>query len=312
MTILVTGSTGFIGTALVQYLRTGGHVVRRLVRGAAHGPDEVSWMPGESINRDGLIGLDGVIHLAGEPIMGRWTEAKKQAIYHSRIDGTRTLCEALAKLGDRPPVLVSVSASGYYGSRGDTLLTEAGDSGNDFLARVCRDWEAACDPARDAGLRVVHPRLGLVLDPSGGALGAMLPLFKLGAGGPLGSGQQWWSWITRDDVLDVLLAALTDDRLDGPINAVTPHPVRNEDFTRVLGRVLNRPTVLRAPAFAMRLALGEAADEMLLASQRLQPARLQAIDHPWRRTELEPALRHLLGREAPDAQGAPATATDGK
>jgi hypothetical protein len=243
-----------------------------------------------------LEGLDAVVHLAGENIAtGRWTAEKKAKIRDSRVRSTRLLCDTLAGLKQPPKVLACASATGYYGDRGDELLTEESASGTGFLAGVCREWEAAATPAAQKGIRVVHLRFGMVLSGAGGALAKLLPPFRMGLGGALGTGRQYISWIALDDLLGVIAHALTTEALQGPVNAVAPNPVTNKEFTRTLGRTLGRFTLFSMPAAAARLAFGEMADEVLLASQRVQPARLLATEYRFRYPELEGALRHLLG-----------------
>lgn len=299
MTIAVTGSSGFIGSALVPFLTRAGHRVIRLVRSEPKaGEAAVRWDPESgALDTRVLEALDGVVHLAGENIAGRWTEAKKRRIRESRVKGTRVLCEALERLERPPRVLACASAIGYYGSRGDELHDEASTSGSGFLAEVCRAWEAAAAPAVRRGIRVVHLRIGMVLATDGGALAAMLTPFRLGVGGPLGSGAQYVSWITRDDLLGAIQHTLTTGELRGPVNAVAPHSVTNREFTRTLGRVVGRPAVLPMPAFAARLAFGEMADEVLLASARVAPRKLQASGYAFRDPDLERALRRVLGKE---------------
>ncbi len=272
--------------------------MRRLTRSGDSAEDAVLWDPSAgTIDADRLAGVDAVVHLAGESIaQGRWTVAKKARIRDSRVKGTRLLAETLAGLPTPPGVMVSVSATGYYGDRGNELLTEESAPGNNFLAGVGREWEAAADPAREAGIRVVHPRLGIVLSTEGGALATTLPIFKLGAGGRLGSGRQYWSWISIDDVVGAVLHALATESLEGPVNVVAPDPPTNAEYTRTLGRVLGRPTIFPLPAPAARIMLGQVADELLLASQRVEPARLKESGYSYRHPELEGALRHLLGR----------------
>lgn len=298
MKIAVTGSSGLVGSALVPFLTTGGHEVVRVVRRPATQPDELFWAPAdEPLDPARIEGIDAVVHLAGESIAaGRWNDEKKRRIRDSRVRSTRLLAEAIAKAENGPKVLVCASAVGYYGDRGDEVLTEASAPGGDFLADVCQEWEGAADPAREAGTRVAHLRFGMILSPQGGALAKMLTPFKLGAGGKIGSGRQYWSWIAIDDVLDVILRALTDENLSGPINTVSPTPVTCTEFTKTLGRVLSRPTIFPMPAFAARLAFGEMADALLMASQRVLPERLVMAGHHFRHPELEVALRHLLGR----------------
>ncbi len=298
MNILVTGSTGLVGSAVVPFLTTGGHRVVRLVRGTARGPDDVEWNPqAGTIDAAKLEGLDAVVHLAGENIAtGRWSAAKKARIRDSRVNGTRVLSEALAKLSRKPRVLVGASAIGFYGDRGDDVMTETSTPGSSFLSNVCRDWEAACEPARQAGIRVVNLRTGVVLTPRGGALAKMLLPFKLCAGGVVGSGQQFWSWIALDDEVGAIHHAMTHDELSGPVNLVSPEPITNRDFTKTLGRVLGRPTIAPLPAFVVKLLMGEMGEELLLASSRVVPNRLQETGYPFRYPTLEGALRHLLGR----------------
>ena len=299
LTIAVSGATGLVGSALVPRLEAAGHTVRRLVRRAAERPSEVSWRPREgTVDIEALRGVDAVVHLAGESIAeGRWTAEKKMRIRESRVDGTRTIAAAVAELDPPPRVLVATSAIGYYGDRGAAQLDETSPPGEGFLVEVCRAWEAATQPARDAGVRVVNGRLGMVLSRHGGALAKMLLPFKLGVGGRVGSGKQYLSWITIDDAASAFALAVEDDRLTGPVNFVAPDPVTNAEFTKTLGRVLRRPTILPMPAAAARIAFGQMADELLLASSRVVPVRLTearfTFDHP----QLEGALRHVLRRE---------------
>jgi uncharacterized protein (TIGR01777 family) len=296
MKVLVTGATGLIGSALVSFLTTGGHEVKRLVRSKPEaGQAEILWEPyAESIDRKQLEGADAMVHLSGETIAGRWTEEKKQKIRDSRVQTTRFLSETLAQLEHPPKVLVSMSAVGYYGNRGDQILKEDSKAGAGFLAEVCQQWEAATEPAAKKGIRVVNLRTGVVLSPEGGALEKMLFPFKMGAGGFVGSGEQYWSWIAIDDVIGAIHHAMITNSLKGPVNAVAPNPVTNREFTKVLGRVLSRPTLLPMPSFAARLAFGEMADALLLASARVQPTKLVDSGYEFRHPELEGALRHLL------------------
>ena len=295
MDVLVSGSTGLIGSALVSAVRDEGHRVVRLTRSQDAGDDAVRWDPSAGeIEADRLEGIDAVVHLAGENIVGRWTSTKKARIRNSRVQGTRLLAEALARLVSPPRVMVSASATGYYGDRGDEFLREESAPGDNFLAGLCQEWEAAADPAREVGVRVVHPRLGLVLSPQGGALGATLPIFKLGGGGRIGSGRQYWPWVAIDDVVGSILYALKADSLEGPVNVSVPDPPTNAQYTSTLGRVLNRPTVFSLPPPIARLMLGQLADELLLASQRVDPARLKESGYEYRHPELEEALRYLL------------------
>lgn len=297
MDVLVSGSTGLIGSTLVSALEEGGHRVRRLTRSGGSSEDVVRWDPSAGeIDASRIEGVDAVVHLAGENIVGRWTDAKKARIRDSRVRGTRLLAETLARLPTPPGVMVSASATGYYGDRGNELLSEESAPGDSFLAGVGQEWEAAADPAREVGVRVVHPRFGIVLSTEGGALGTTLPIFKLGVGGKIGSGRQYWSWIAIDDVVGAILHVLTEDSLEGPVNVTVPDPPTNAEYTRVLGRVLGRPTVFPLPAPVARIMLGQLADELLLASQRIEPARLKETGYSYRYPELEGALRHLLGR----------------
>lgn len=299
LTIAVTGSSGLVGTALCAMLSTGGHRVIRLVRGAPKTDDERPWDP-QAPDPALLDGVDALIHLAGATIAGRFDAAHKAAIRDSRIEPTRRLAELVANHlgGDRPPVMVCASAVGIYGpNRGDEELTEASERGDGFLADVVGDWEDATRAVTEAGRRVVNVRTGIVQTPAGGTLRLLRPLFETGLGGRLGDGGQWTPWIGLDDLLDVYLRAVVDSRLDGPVNAAAPEPVTNADYTRTLGRVLRRPTILPTPSFGLRLVLGaEGATEVALAGQRAIPARLAEVGHRFRFATLEPALRHLLGR----------------
>jgi uncharacterized protein len=297
--VAVTGATGLIGSALVPFLTTGGHQVtavsrRRGLRDAIH------WDPAAGvIDYARLEGMDAVVHLAGENVGVRWNVHRKRRIRDSRVEGTMFLAEALANLRRPPRVLVSASAMGIYGNRGDEVLAEdAVPDGPpaDFFVELGRDWESAADPALAAGIRVVNPRFGLVLTPAGGALGRMLPPFLLGVGGPLGSGKQWVSWTSIDDAVGVIHHALFTDELAGPVNAAAPEPVTSHDFAATLGRVLKRPALLPAPALPLRLLFGEMADTALLSSQRLSPAMLLDSGYSFRHPTLEVALRHVLGR----------------
>ena len=305
LTVAITGASGLVGRALTAFLTTGGHTVVRIGRGG--GADvapphpqlrDVRWDPARGVlDPAALEGVDAVVHLAGASVGERWTAAHRQAILDSRVQGTRLVAETIARLERRPRVLVSMSASGYYGDRGDELLDESSPPGRGFLAEVAVQWEGAADAARAAGVRVVHPRLGVVLTPSGGALERMLTPFQLGAGGPLGNGRQWWSVVGLDDVLGALHWLVMRDDLAGPVNVVCPEPLRNADFAHALGRVLGRPSLVPAPAFALRLLLGrEQADAMLLASQRIVPRRLLDTGFAFSAPTVERALRDTLGR----------------
>src|SRR5579859_986184 len=299
MHILVTGSTGLIGSALIPALTSEGHRVSCLVRSKSKlGIRDTYWDPvaGE-LYLPGLEGLDAVIHLAGESIAGgRWTAARKARIRDSRVQGTRLLCETLAHLAHPPKVFVSTSAVGYYGDRADEILTEPCPPGSNFLADVCREWESATEPAAQHGIRVVILRLGMVLSLKGGALAKMLTPFRLGVGGVIGSGKQYMSWLAIDDLVRIINHALKTESLHGPTNAVAPNPVTNAEFTKTLGRALRRPTVLPMPAFAARLALGEMADELLLASARVVPTKLLASGFVFHHPDLESALTDLFAK----------------
>lgn len=297
MQVAVTGAGGLVGSTLVPLLTTGGHKVTPLVRRQAK-PGEVTWDPqASSFDATKLDGIDAVVHLAGENIAGgRWTDAMKQKIRDSRVKGTRVLCEGLARMKNPPKTLVCASAIGYYGRRGDELLDENSLPGEGFLPDVCVEWEQASQAARDAGIRVVNLRLGVVLSPREGALKKMLLPFKLGLGGKIASGQQYWSWVSIDDAAGAFYHALMTPSLQGPVNAVAPNTVTNLEFTKTLGKVLGRPTIFPMPAFAARLALGEMADDLLIGSTRVTPKRLLESDYDFRQPELEGALRHLLGK----------------
>jgi uncharacterized protein (TIGR01777 family) len=284
---------------LLPFLTGGGHRLTRLVRSATTaGAAEIEWNPQAGQLEPGdLEGLDGLVHLAGENIAaGRWTAGQKARIRDSRVNSTRLLSETLAQLSRPPKVLVCASAIGFYGDRGTDLMSEDSPAGGGFLAEVCEAWEAASQPARDAGIRTVLLRIGVVLSPAGGALAKMLLPFRLGAGGVIGTGDQYWSWIGLDDVVGAIHHALISDTLEGAVNAVAPQPVTNREFTKTLGRVLSRPTLVPLPGFAARLALGEMAEALLLASTRVEPARLLASGYTFRHPELEGALRHCLGK----------------
>jgi len=294
--VLVTGVSGPIGAALLPYLESQGARIVRLVRGPARGPDQISWDPLRPLDPAVVSGFEAVINLAGESVTGRWTAAKKKAIRESRVLGTTHLATALARTPLRPRLFLCASAIGFFGNRGDEVLTEASVSGEGFLPEVCREWEAASWIAADGGIRTVNIRFGLVLSPKGGALGKMLMPFKLGVGGRIGSGQQWWSWVHIDDIVGAVHHALQSNALSGPFNMVAPNPARNVEFTEVLASILHRPAVFPVPPLALRLAFGKmAAAELFLSSERVMPAKLQETGYAFRFPNLRPALEELLG-----------------
>ena len=296
MKIAVTGATGLVGSSLVSAFESSGHSVHRVVRGTTGTANDIEWdIPSNTIDSERFNGLDAVVHLAGENIAtGRWSAAKKNRIRDSRVHGTSLLCQALAELTEPPQVLVAASAIGFYGDREDDACDEASDPGKGFLAEVCTAWEQATEPAKSAGIRVVNLRIGIVLSPKGGALKQMLLPFKLGAGGRVGSGQQYWSWISLPDLVNVIVHCIDTQSLSGPVNAVSPVAVTNLEFTKALGRVLRRPTILPMPAFGARLALGQMADELLLASTKVVPKRLRESRYDFRHDSLESTLHELL------------------
>lgn len=285
-----------VGTALQAALRAEGHDSLCLVRRASEHSHEIPWDPEEGIkDPQRLEGVDAVVHLAGENISGRrWTAAFKEKIRKSRSVGTQVLAEALARLERKPKVFVSASAIGYYGSADTGSLDEQSPPGDDFLARVCQAWEAATKPAIDAGIRVANCRFGMILDAKGGALAKMLLPFKMGAGGVIGSGTQMWSWISTEDVVRGILHVIETPEIEGPLNLVTPNPVSNREFTKTLGRVLRRPTIFPMPAFAARIAFGEMADALILASQSVDSTRLTSTGFHFKHPELENCLRTIL------------------
>jgi uncharacterized protein (TIGR01777 family) len=301
MKVIITGSGGLVGRALVRSLLADGHSVTRLVRGGAQqfrtpGSAAVEWNPESgAVDAKELEGHDAAVHLAGEPVAeGRWDDEKKRRIMDSRAKGTRVLAEMLASLSEKPRVLVSASATGFYGDRGAEVMREESASGEGFLSEVCREWEKGTLAASQAGIRVVHLRIGFVLSGEGGGLQKMLPPFKMGVGGKVGSGRQYISWITLEDLVRIIRRAIEDESLRGPVNAVAPGAATNEEFTKALGRVLGRPTILPVPVFALRLAFGEVADAVMLASTRVEPARLKDAGFEFKDTNIEGALRHVL------------------
>ncbi len=298
MRIAVTGSTGLIGSALVARLKQDGHDVVRLVRSPPKGPDEVRWDPAAgTIDAEGLAGIDGAVHLAGEGIgTKRWSTEQKAKILESRVKGTTLLATTMAGLSPRPSVLVSGSGIGYYGLRGDEVLTETSSAGTGFLAEVCQQWEAATAPAEAAGIRVAHIRTGIVLAAKGGAFGKILPLFKLGLGGKLGRGDQWWSWISLDDEVRLICHLLTAD-VSGAVNGTAPHPATNAELTKAAGKALGRPTFLPVPKFALSLVMGgELTEEVILAGQRALPAAAEKSGFTFSHPDLDSALRSIVGK----------------
>ncbi|MFK7930750.1 MAG: TIGR01777 family oxidoreductase [Myxococcota bacterium] len=294
-TIAITGVTGLVGSALKAFLSTGGHRVIDVVRRNAK-PGDCLWDPAAgTIDAAALDGVDAVVHLAGAPVSSTWTASHKQAIRESRVQGTTLLANTLAGLSPKPAVLVSASAIGIYGDSGDPIVTEKSELGTDFLAEVCKAWEASADAARDAGIRVVHPRIGIVTSAAGGALAAMLPAFRAGGGGPIAGGQQWISWIALDDLIGMLHAAIMDDRWRGPVNAVAPNPLRQSEQARALARVLSRPALIPVPAAAIRTLFGEMGENLILAGQRVQPSAALNLGFKWHHPDYSRALRFTLG-----------------
>ena len=299
MKILMSGSHGLVGEALIKSLTNDGHEIVRLVRRAASASArEVEWHPNQGrIDAEQLEGFDVVVHLAGENIAsGRWTGEKKRAIRESRVKGTSLLSESLARLSRPPSVFLSASAIGYYGDRADELLSEQSAPGDGFLPSVCIEWENATKPAVEKGIRTVNTRFGIILDRNEGALAKMLPPFQMGIGGKVGDGKQWMSWIALDDVVGALKFLMADTSTRGPVNFVAPNAVTNAVFTKVLGRVLSRPTFFPVPAFGARLVFGEMADALLLSSQKVKPEVLQEKGFSYKWPTLEPALRVILDR----------------
>lgn len=291
--VLVSGVSGPIGTALLPSLKSVWSIVR-LVRGPAENENQISWDPAKPLAPESVSGFHAVIHLAGESIFGRWTAAKKTKIRDSRVVGTQYLSQALAEATDKPQVFICGSAIGYYGDRGDEALWEESAPGTGFLAEVCQQWEEATMPAVQAAIRTVHLRTGIVLSPKGGALGAMLLPFKLGLGGRTGNGQQWMSWIDVRDMVGGIHHILKNELIQGSVNMVAPKPVRNAEFAATLAGVLSRPAIFPMPAFAVKTIFGEMGEELLLASQKVEPAKLIASGYPFRHRDLRASLESLL------------------
>lgn len=295
MKVLVSGSTGLIGSALIPSLEAEGHTIKRLVRKESTSENEISWT-GSKSDSSKLEGFDGVVHLAGESIVGRWNAEKKAKIRNSRVEGTKSLAETLASVANPPKVFVCASAIGYYGDRGNELLKEDSPAGTSFLAETCREWETATAPASEKGIRVANTRFGIVLSNRGGAIKPMLTPFKLGLGGKVGSGNQYYSWVAIDDVVGAINHVLQHETLVGPVNVVSPTPVTNEEFTRILAKVVCRPALFPMPAFAAKKVFGEMADALLLASAKVEPSKLLESHYPFQYPELEGALRNILGQ----------------
>jgi uncharacterized protein len=296
MKIMITGASGLIGSRLIPLLSFDGHIVTRLTRSRSNeSPDVAYWNPDRGeIEAHRLEGYDAVVHLAGEGIAGRWTLEKKSRIKDSRVNGTKLLSETIGMLKSKPRVIVAASGVGYYGDRGDEILTEESRPGKGFLADLSAKWEEALRPAIEAGIRVVNMRLGIVLSSEGGALQKMLTPFKLGIGGTLGNGRQYWSWIAIDDVVGAIYYSLLKESLSGPVNFTAPVPVTNSEFIKTLGEVLGRPTLIPVPAFVLRGLFGEMADETMLASTRAEPRKLLSSGYEFRYTELKSALEYAL------------------
>ncbi len=297
MKILISGSHGLVGKALIKSLTADGHEVHRLVRHpASAGSSDIEWQPNHgTIDAQQVEGFDAVVHLAGESIAsGRWTDDKKRRIRESRISGTQLLSKVLTQLVNPPSVFISASAIGYYGNRGEELLTEQSKPGDDFLAQVCIEWEQSSHPPAAKHIRTIQARFGIILDTEGGALEKMLTPFRMGVGGKIGDGKQWMSWIALDDVIGGLRFLLENNSVSGPVNFVAPNPVVNAEFTKALGHALGRPTFFPVPAFVARTAFGEMADGLLLTSQRVQPAKLLAAGYQFQYKDIDSALSHIL------------------
>ena len=298
MKVAVTGSSGLIGTSLVSFLSKKDIVVSKILRENPE-DDDISWKPEDGDWNSAFTGgVDGIVHLAGESVAsGKWTRKKKEKIRNSRIEGTKRLCEHILKLPTPPSVFVCASAIGYYGNRGVEFLNEGSPRGSGFLPDVCLGWEEATESVSKAGIRVVNVRFGIVLSKDGGALAKMITPFKIGMGGKIGSGTQYMSWIAMDDVTSAIYHTLITESLKGPVNVTAPNPVTNKEFTNTLGEVLKRPAVVPIPAFAAKLAFGEMANDLLLASTKVAPKRLSDSGYEFQYPKLEPALKHVLGTE---------------
>ena len=300
MKILISGASGLVGQALARKLQEDGHTIARLVRpgGGKSSPGDIFWDPmAATVDAPAMEGFDAVIHLSGAGIAeARWNPERKAVLRSSRIDSTRVLVDTLSGLKQKPRIFLCASATGYYGNRGDELLTESSEGGTDFLALLARDWEAEARRAELAGIRTVRLRFGMILSAKGGALPRILTPFKYGIGGRLGSGNQWMSWIALEDVVEIVCSAIPNVEFSGPLNVVAPNPVRNSEFTRIVAAALHRPAIFSAPAFALRIALGQMADPLLLSSQRAIPERLTAIGYKFRFADLDAALRSVLAR----------------
>ncbi len=293
--VLISGSSGLLGSALVQSLGADGYEITRLTRRSASAARQIAWDFAQPLAPESVSGFEAVIHLAGESIASRWTDAKKKAIRDSRVLGTRHLAQALAHTASPPRVLISASAIGFYGDRDDEILREDSASGRaGFLPEVCREWEAAAEPAANAGIRTAFLRTGIVLSAEGGALKKMLPPFRMGLGGKIGSGRQWMSWIDLHDEIGVIRHILGNDTLRGPVNTVSPNPVTNAEFTKTLASVLSRPAIFPMPSFAAHLVFGQMGDELLLGSQRVEPAKLTASGYVFQKPDLRQALSAIL------------------